>query len=99
MKSLLLILLMMVPFKQVENVKLSFPSQQREIFKDYSNDNFSQELEYENGEITAEIKCMNFFELDLNFRIVPDRKFIKKLDKNTKNIAIRLMNESSNFKI
>ena len=98
MKSLLLIILMVVPFKQFESVKLSFPSQQHEIFKDYSNDNFSQELEYENGEITAEIKCMNFFELDLNFRIVPDRKLIKTLDKNTKNLAISLINSSSSFK-
>jgi len=62
----------------VENVKLFFPTQQYDIFLNYANDNFSQKLVYhlKNKNIAAEIKCSNYLQLNLNFRVIPNRTFI-----------------------
>ena len=55
-------------------------------------------MTYKNGEITAEIKCSNFFELYLDFMVVPNRKFIKRLDPSIKHLTMNLFKISNDFK-
>ena len=56
MKILALLLLVLSPIMEVENIRLTFPTQQHEIFVNYTNDNFSQILAYHDDMITADIK-------------------------------------------
>lgn len=100
MKFILLLLLFISPLREVENVKLSLPAHayQQEIFFNYENDNFSQELSFNKNKITADIKSTNFFQLNLNFRIFPDGKVLKKLDPQTKEIVTNLYNNCITLK-
>ncbi|MCI0471145.1 MAG: transglutaminase-like domain-containing protein [Candidatus Aminicenantes bacterium] len=99
MKRLLVLLLFFVPLREVENIKLSFPAatQYREIFFNYANDNFSQELNRLDGRITAEIKSTNFLRLNLNFRIIPGTEMLEKLDRETREVVNNLLANSLTF--
>jgi transglutaminase-like putative cysteine protease len=70
------------PMKEVENVKISIPTPQHDIFVDYANDNFSQKLTYNDSKktVTAELQSSNFLKLNLNFRIAPDEQFMATLE-------------------
>jgi transglutaminase-like putative cysteine protease len=92
----LILMLAVSPLREVENVKLSFPTQQQEIFIDYSNDNFSQELVYysRGKNIRAEIKCSNYLQLDLHFRVVPGKEFIAKQFPELRAVILDLLDGS-----
>jgi len=100
MKSIILICLLFFisPVREVENVKFSFPSQQHDIFLNYSNDNFSQKLVYDNKIITAEIKSSNFFQLNLDFRVLPQEKYMETLDREVKEVVLDLFNSDHSLK-
>jgi len=72
---------MIIPIQEVENITLSFtyPHQHEKIFSDYTNDNFSQKLTYENRMVTARIKSVNFLRMDLQYRIFPRETIVSKL--------------------
>lgn len=99
MKRLIVLLLFIVPLREVENIKLSFPAATRcrEIFFNYANDNFSQELSQVDGRITAEIKNINFLHLNLNFRIIPETKMLEKFDRETREVINNLFANSLTF--
>jgi transglutaminase-like putative cysteine protease len=80
MKILVLLFLVLSPLMEVDHVKLTFPTQQHEIFVNYANDNFSQKLIFHDDMITADIKNSNYLDLDLNFRVYPQEKYIADLD-------------------
>jgi transglutaminase/protease-like cytokinesis protein 3 len=82
----------------VENVKLSLPTQQHEIFVNYSNSNFSQELSYHNGMLTAEIKNSNYLNLNLNFRVLPDSKYISALNPKVQAVISDLFDDSQSLR-
>lgn len=96
MKSIILLLFFIIPLREVENVKLTFPVHppQQAIFVDYANDNFSQELTLDSERITVDIKSINFVHLNLNFRIFPDEKILGKLEPKTKEIVLNLFDDS-----
>lgn len=100
MNSLILIFLLFTtsPVCEVEKVKFSFPTPQHEIFMDYANDNFSQHLVYNNKIITAEIKSSNFQQLHLNFRILPDEKYMENLDRKVKETILELCGSDRSLK-
>lgn len=100
MKSIILLLFFIIPLREVENVKLSFPAHppQQEIFLNYANDSFSQELNLDNERITADIKSINFVHLNLNFRIFPDEKVLGKLYPETKEMVLNLFDNSMTLK-
>jgi transglutaminase-like putative cysteine protease len=99
MKRLIVLLLLIVPLREVENVRLSFPAaiHYREIFSDYTNDNFSQELSRVDGRFTAEVKSTNFLYLNLNFRIMPDSQMLEKLDPENREAVNNLFANSLTF--
>jgi transglutaminase-like putative cysteine protease len=88
------------PLREVENVKLYFPTQQYDIFINYSNDNFSQELVYhlKNKNISAEIKCSNYLQLNLNFRVLPNHKFIARQSREIREVILDLFDDSQLMK-
>lgn len=100
MKLLLILLLFIIPLREVENVQLSFPApaHQQAIFFDYENDNFSQELNINGEKITADLKSINFIHLNLNFRIFLDKKELAKLDRKTREIVIGLFDNNITLK-
>ncbi len=70
-----------IPLREVVDIRLTIPTQQHEIFYDYSNDNFSQVIRYNRQRqmVSAHVRSSNLFGLNLNFRIIPDYHFIRKL--------------------
>ena len=98
-RSLLLLLFVVVPLREVENVKISFPVhlQQEKIFFNYSNDNFSQQLRRINGRLTAEIKSINYTHLNLNFRVFLNERKLAELDRDTKEFVMSLFDDSISF--
>jgi transglutaminase/protease-like cytokinesis protein 3 len=98
MKLLILLLFVISPIREVENVKLSLPTQQHEIFVNYSNSNFSQELSYHNGMLTAEIKNSNYLNLNLNFRVLPDSKYISALNPKVQAVISDLFDDSQSLR-
>ena len=101
MKSLILLLLLLSPLREVVDVQLSIPTHQHEIFCNYSNDNFSQEVFYDRtrDEITAHIKNSNFLTLNLNFRIMPNNEFIACLSPELRETIFDLLDNCFNFDI
>lgn len=82
MKSLIFLLFAIIfPLREVVDVQISIPTHQHDIFFNYSNDNFSQVIVNNDtsNKITAHIKNSNYFSLNLNFRIIPNKTFIAHL--------------------
>lgn len=98
MRLLILLLFVISPIREVENVKLSLPTQQYEIFIDYSNNNFSQKLSYHNDMLTAEIKSSNYLNLNLNFRVLPNSKYISALNPKVQKVILDLFDDSQSLR-
>ncbi len=97
MRILILLLFYVLPLREVEDVTLALPTMQEEIFANYANDNFSQNLVYSDKQVAVEIISMNFLHLDLNFRVFPDKNFIGKLDQSTREIILALLDNNISF--
>ena len=87
------------PVREVENVMLSLPTRQYEIFVNYSNNNFSQKLSYHNDMLTAEIKCSNYLNLNLNFRVIPNSKYISTLNPKVQAVISEFFDDSQSLRI
>jgi transglutaminase-like putative cysteine protease len=86
------------PIREVDNVKLSLPTGQHEIFINYSNSNFSQKLSDHNDMLTAEIKSSNYLNLNLNFRVLPNRKYISALNPEVQEVLLDLFDDSQSLR-
>ncbi|UCH98306.1 MAG: transglutaminase family protein [Candidatus Aminicenantes bacterium] len=98
MKILILLLLVISPIREVENIRLSLPTRHHEIFVNYANDNFSQKLIYHHDMLTAEIKSSNFLSLNLNFRVFPNKKYIAALNPHVQEMILDLFDDSQSLK-
>lgn len=100
MKSIILICLLFFvsPVREVEKVRFAFSSRQHDIFLNYSNDNFSQKLVFDNNTITAETKSSDFFQLDLDFRVFPREKYMETLDREVKAVVLDLFKNERSLK-
>jgi transglutaminase-like putative cysteine protease len=90
MKILLMVVLFVTPLRQVENFQFCFLSQQAEIFSDYSNSNFSQKIYSRKGKIYPETRGLNFFDINLNFRIFLNHRYVAGLDPEIRKILVDL---------
>ncbi len=90
MKIFLILLFFISPLRQVENFQFCFLSQQLDIFPDYSNGNFSQKIYYRNGKTYPETKGLNFFDINLNFRIFLNHGYVSRLDPEVRKILVGL---------
>lgn len=99
MKVLLLFFLLIFPLREEVNVLLDIPTRQHDIFFNYSNDNFSQQILENNTDnrVTAYIKNSNFYSLNLNFRVIPNTKFISHLHPVMRDTVMELMEDSFSF--
>jgi transglutaminase-like putative cysteine protease len=99
MKMLIFLLFLVFPLREVVDVQLDIPTQQYDIFFNYSNDNFSQEIFYNkvNNGITIYVKNSNFYALNLNFRMIPDKKFISQMHPELREVISDLMKDSLSF--
>lgn len=100
MKTLLMLLLFISPLTEVEQVKVSFPTKQYDIFIDYQNDNFSQHLVYYNSRaiVTAELQSSNYLGLDLAFRVAPNYAYINELNPELQAVIKDLMGGSHSLR-
>jgi transglutaminase-like putative cysteine protease len=99
MINLIFLLLFASPLREVVQVELSIPTQQHHIFYNYVNDNFSQKIFTRSlDEITIEIENCNYFELNLNFRIVPQWKIIYSMPPEIEKVVRYLLEESNTFR-
>jgi len=90
MKIVLMLLFFITPLRQVENFQFCFLSQQSGIFSDYSTSNFSQKIQFRNGKIYPETRGLNFFDINLNFRIFLNHEYVALLDPEVKKILVGL---------
>jgi len=99
MKFLLLLILLVTPLREIEDVKLAIPPIREQIFLDYANDNFSQEFKYGGAGqgFQANIRNKNFAHLNLRFRIFLDRQFLKTLDAHTRDTVVKLFGSCYSF--
>lgn len=87
MKALLLaILFFITPLRHVENFQFCLRSNQVDIFPNYANGNFSQKVSLEKGRVFSRTRSLNFFDLDLNFRIFKNHDYIGKLDREIREL-------------
>lgn len=95
MKILLLMMALVFPLREVVDVHLTIPTQQHEIFYDYTNDNFSQQVYYDrqNRLLRAHIKNSNYLTLNLNFRVLPDKNYISRLHPELQSTAHQLLDD------
>jgi transglutaminase/protease-like cytokinesis protein 3 len=98
MKLSVLLFFLIYPICEVENVKLSLPTQQREIFIDYSNNNFSQKLSFHKDMLTAEIKSSNYLDMNLNSRVLPDTKYISALNPKVQEVILDFFDDSESLR-
>lgn len=100
MKLLLILMLFISPLTEVEQVKVSFPTKQYDIFIDYQNDNFSQHLVYYNSRaiVTAELQSSNYMGLDLEFRVAPDYAYMEELNPEMRAVINDLMGGSHSLR-
>jgi len=98
MSLLILLFFVIYPICEVENVKLSLPTQQHEIFIDYSNNNFSQKLSFHNDMLTAEIKSSNYLDMNLNSRVLPNMKYISALNPQVQEVILDFFDDSESLR-
>ncbi|MCU0289830.1 MAG: transglutaminase-like domain-containing protein [Acidobacteria bacterium] len=100
MKILVLIFSLMVfPLKEVVDVQLLIPTHQHDIFFNYTNDNFSQQISADGPQkIAAHIKNANYFDLDLDFKITPQESFISSLSPKIRENILILLDDCYIFK-
>jgi len=98
MKFLILLVFVISPIREVENIMLSLPTKQHEIFINYANSNFSQKLHYHKDMLTAEINSSNYLDLDLNFRVLPDTKYISTLNPKVQEVISDFFDDSQSLR-
>ncbi|MCP5106820.1 MAG: transglutaminase domain-containing protein [bacterium] len=99
MKILVMLLCFIFPLREVVDVQITIPTQQHDIFYNYTNDNFSQRIFYggTGKEMTAHIKNSNFYALNLNFRVFPNKKLIQRLHPELQDIIANLLDNGITF--
>jgi transglutaminase-like putative cysteine protease len=90
MKIWLMLIFLITPLRQVENIHFCFSSQQHQIFPNYSNSNFSQKIYYRNGKTFSEMKNLNFFDLNLNFRLFLNHDYVQTQDAEVQKVLANL---------
>jgi transglutaminase-like putative cysteine protease len=68
--------MLMSPLRQVEYSYLQFSTLHRNIFPDYRNDNFQQSISWKRDLVSVANQSLNFYQLDLNFRVVLDQEYL-----------------------
>jgi transglutaminase/protease-like cytokinesis protein 3 len=92
MQIIFLIFLLVSPIRHVELLEIQINTNQKSIFKNYSNDNFKQILNINKNVIEIKTESSNYKQLDLNFRVIPNEAYIKKLSKGLKNAVYLVLN-------
>lgn len=82
----LLLIFIISPLRHVENFQFCLRSDQVDIFPNYANGNFSQKVHMGKGGIFSRTRSLNFFDLDLNFRIFKNHDHIQNLDNEVKGL-------------
>ena len=98
MKILLLILMLMSPLRQVEYSYLQFSTLHRQIFPDYRNDNFQQSISWKRELVSVTSQSLNFYQLDLNFRVVIDRDYLLRQPRDIQETAKLLVGGSMSLR-
>lgn len=99
MKILILLLALFAsPMQEVENIKLSLPTRQQDIFLEYSNANFNQSLKFDNRHLTVEIQSFNYLDLKLNYRVIPDHNYIQTLNPEIQHFVKQFFDDSQSLR-
>jgi len=97
MKVFLLIFLFLSPLRQVEFLNVLINTDQVSIFMNYSNDNFKQKLENNSGILNIETESLDYSQLDLNFRVIPDDLYLDSLSTEMKLAAKSIIKGAYNL--
>lgn len=95
MKILIYLLFSVV---QVNHIKLTVPTNQPDIFTNYSNQNFTQRVFTGESQVMVDVKNFNYTYEFLNDRIIPNFTFIQKLHPDIQELIEKLLRNSGDLK-
>ncbi len=98
MKLIFLILLLVLPSREVDIVKLEFKTPHTYIFENYENGNFIQKVNSSGGVIHITLENSDFLNLNLNHRVVIDKLYYAGTKKYVKNLISKLHDENMTLK-
>jgi len=80
MKTLLLLLFIWMPLRQESNLEVFVACRTPELFSNYRNTNFKQEIRSDIGGLTVKIKSQSLNFKNLNHAIASDERYLADLD-------------------
>lgn len=86
MKSAILLLMTIFPVHQVMNLDLLLPEAPTEIFSEFRNGNFTQELIREKQGMIIRIRSRNYFDLSLGEPLFLDSAYVDTLDPRLRDV-------------
>lgn len=98
MKLIFLILLLVLPSREVDIVKLEFNTPHTSIFKNYENGNFIQKVNFSGKAIHITLENSDYLDLNLNHRIFIDKEYYTGIKKYVKNLVLQLHDKNMTFK-
>ncbi len=98
MQFFFLIFLLISPIKHVELMNIQVNTNQKELFSNYSNDNFRQTLRFNDDLVEINTESSNYLHLDLNFRVIPDTLYIESLPESLQTPINSLIDRSYSLK-
>jgi transglutaminase-like putative cysteine protease len=86
MKALLLLLYFWMPLRQESNLEVFVACRTPEIFSNYRNYNFKQEIRSDGGGLTVKIKSQSLNFKNLNYAVGGDERYLAGLDPLVKSV-------------
>lgn len=83
---------------QVNHIKLTLPTNQPDIFTDYSNQNFTQRILTDDNQVFIDVINFNYTYRFLNDRIIPNFKYIQEQPPDIQELIEKLLRNSGDLK-
>ena len=94
MKSVILLLLTIFPVHQEMNLDLLLPGAPTEIFSEFRNGNFAQQLIREKQGMIIRIRSRNYFDLNLAEPLFLDSAYLDTLDPRLRDVVVVIFRKS-----
>ncbi len=98
MKSILMLLLLLFPSRQIEQINVSFTTPQNSIFTEFENENFVQRVKVSGSTVNISIENSNYLDIDLNYRLFVNLESFKSASKYIQDVFLTLFNENIKFR-
>jgi len=94
MRLIFIIMLLLFPSRQIEQINLSLNTEHSSIFPNFENGNFVQSVQTEGEIVNIVIQNSNYLDLNFNHRLFKNKKKLNSLDKKIKSVFEELFSET-----